>query len=463
MTDYDKFLERKRFMLADAGKSVHKDELHPRMFPHQSAVTQWALRKGRAALFMDTGLGKTICELVFCQHAAGRSILFAPLAVAKQTVREATKFGIEAVYARSEAEAPKSGIVTSNYEMMQYFDPRKYGAVVFDESSILKSYTSKTRDACIEFAQPIPFRLPATATPAPNDFMELGNHSELLGVMSRQEMLSMFFVHDGANIAGGRTSGGWRLKGHAQEEFFKWLGTWAVTIRKPSDLGYEDDLYNLPPLNTHQHCIETSQESTDSLFTGEARTLTEQRKSKRGSLGVRVERMAELANSNDEQWVVWCELNDEGNALTKAINGAVQVAGSDKMEKKEQAVLDFTDGKIRVLVSKPSIFGHGLNLQNCHNTGFVGPSNSYEQYYQAVRRFWRFGQTSPVDVHMVYADTEAAIIRNVERKGKDADRMAQSMISQMQSVSELCSTRRAATEYAPKMEMRLPEFIGGRT
>ncbi len=459
MTDYDQFLERKRFSLADAGKSVHKDELHPQSFPHQKAITQWALRKGRAAVFADTGLGKSLIELDWARHATDRSILFAPLAVAKQTVREASKFGIDAVYARSEEEAPKSGIVTANYEMMQYFDPKRYGAVVFDESSILKSYTSKTRDACIEFAQPIAYRLPATATPAPNDFMELGNHAELLGVMSRQEMLSMFFVHDGANIAGGRTSGGWRLKGHAEEEFFKWLATWAVTIRKPSDFGYDDDLYNLPPLNIHHHCIETSQSSTDSLFSGEALTLTEQRKSKRGSLGVRVERMAELANSNDEQWVVWCELNDEGDALTKAISGAVQVSGSDKMEKKEQAILDFIDGKFRALVSKPSIFGHGLNLQNCHNTGFVGPSHSYEQFYQAVRRFWRFGQESPVNCHRVYADTEAAIIRNVDRKGKDADRMANAMICQMQAASEIMSTRRETTPYAPMVEMRVPAWL----
>lgn len=456
MTSYDQFLERKRFMLADAGKTVHRDELHPQSFGHQKAIVQWALRKGRAAVFADTGLGKSLMELDWARHAADRSILFAPLAVAKQTVREAQKFGIEAQYARSEEEAPKSGIVTANYEMMQYFDPRKYGAVVFDESSILKSYTSKTRDACIEFAQPIAYRLPATATPAPNDFMELGNHAELLGVMSRTEMLSMFFVHDG-----GSTSQ-WRLKGHAEEEFFAWLATWAVTIRKPSDLGYDDDLYNLPPLNMHHHCIETSQDSTDSLFSGEALTLTAQRKSKRGSLGVRVDRLAELANSDDQQWIVWCELNDEGDALTKAINGAVQVAGSDKLEVKEQRMLDFADGTIRALVSKPSICGFGMNWQHCHNIGFVGVSHSYEQTYQAIRRCWRFGQTRPVDVHMVYADTEAAIVRNVERKGQDADRMANAMIRQMQSGHELFSTRRDTLAYEPKIDMRLPEFIGGR-
>lgn len=454
MTEYDQFLERKRFALADAGKTVAREELHPRSFDHQKDIVQWALKKGRAAVFADTGLGKTLMELDWARHAADRSILFAPLAVAKQTVREAEKFGIEAKYARSEEEASKSGIVTANYEMMEHFDPHKYGAVVFDESSILKSYNSKTRDACIAFAHPIPYRLPATATPAPNDFMELGNHAELLGVMSRTEMLSMFFVHDG-----GSTSQ-WRLKGHAEEEFFKWLATWAVTIRKPSDFGYSDDGYDIPPMQVFHHMIETDQKSSDSLFSGEALTLTEQRRSKRGSLSARVATIVDITNSTTDPFVVWCELNDEGDALAKAINGAVQVAGKDTSDSKERRMLEFADGTIRVLVSKPSICGFGMNWQHCNNVAHVGVTHSWEQWKQCNARCHRFGQTRPVNVHLAYADTEAPIVRNLERKAKDADRMADAMIKQMQKVSEIKSTRRDSVAYNPKVAMKLPEWIG---
>lgn len=458
MMDYDEFLEGKRFAIADAGKSVSVDDLHPRAFPHQRDITKWALRKGRAAIFADAGLGKTLMELDWARHAADRSLIFAPLAVAKQTVREAAKFGIEATYARSEESAPKSGITTANYEMMQHFDPSKWGAVVFDESSCIKSFASKTRNACIEFASTIPFRLPASATPAPNDYIELGNHAELLGVMSQSEMLSMFFVHDGALKC---SSSAWRLKGHAEEEFFKWMGTWAVTMRKPSDFGYDDAGYNLPPCLTHHHVIETNHDGLSTLFVTEAMNLTDQRKSKRASIGARVETLAALVNNSDEPWILWCELNDEGDALEKAIPGSVQISGADSIDKKEQGILDFIDGKTRVIISKTSIFGFGLNLQHCTNVGFVGVSHSYEQTYQAIRRCWRFGQDKPVNVHMVYADTETAIVRNVDRKGKDADRMATAMIRQMQSGHELVSTRRDKAEYNPRLEMVMPHFLQG--
>lgn len=455
MNDYNTFLERKRFELQDAGKRVELHELHPRAFMHQKMITQWALRKGRAAIFCDTGLGKSLIELDFARHAADRSLIFAPLAVAKQMVREAQKFGIEATYARCEEEAPRHGITLANYEMMEHFDNRKWGAVGFDESSRIKSFSSKTRNACIDFAAPISCRLPATATPAPNDYMELGNHAELLGVMTRTEMLSMFFVHDGGDTSE------WRLKGHAEEEFFKWLGTWAVTIRKPSDFGYDDGAYNLPPLRVHHHMIETAQESHDSLFRGEALTLTDQRKSKRDSLQMRVETLAALVNSTREPWILWCELNDEGDALEKAVDGAVQVSGSDTIDEKERRMLAFADGSIRVLVSKSSICGFGMNWQHCANVGHVGITHSWEQWKQANARCWRFGQTKPVNVHMVYADTEAAIMRNLERKGQDADRMANAMIRQMQSGHELVSTRRDTVLYQPRLAMTLPHFLGG--
>lgn len=455
MDDYAQFLDRKRFRIADAGKTVANDVLHPRAFEYQRDITKWALRKGRAAVFVDTGRGKTLIELDWARNAADRSLYVAPLAVAKQTVREAAKFGIDATYARCEEEAPAHGITACNFEMMQHFDPNKWGAVVFDESSRIKSFSSKTRNQCIEFARPIPFRLPASATPAPNDFMELGNHAELLGVMSRTEMLSMFFVHDG-----GSTSE-WRLKGHAEEEFFKWLGTWAVTMRMPSDFGYDDGAFILPPMHIHHHMIETPQTSNDSLFSGEALTLTDQRRSKRSSLQMRVETLAELANSTNEPWVIWCELNDEGDALENAISESVQVAGSDTLEQKESRMLGFADGSIRVLISKSSICGFGMNWQHCANVGHVGITHSWEQWKQANARCWRFGQTRPVNVHMVYADTEAPIMRNLERKGKDADRMMDAMIRQMQSGHELVSTRRETVDYSPRLQMALPDFLTG--
>jgi hypothetical protein len=455
---YSMFLERKRFRIEDAGKAVSRDDLHPRLFGHQADICSWALKKGRAACFADTGLGKGPIGLQFAQHAADRSIIFAPLAVANQFVREAEKFGMAATYARCEEDAPRSGITTANYEMMHRFDPHKWGAVAYDESGIIKNFAGKTRNQCIEFARPIKYRLPASATPSPNDYVELGNHAELLGIMSMAEMLATFFVHDGALKC---SSSAWRLKKHAEEEFFKWLGTWSVTIRRPSDLGYDDGAYNLPPMTVHDIIVETPDIESATLFQSEALTLTDQRKAKRSSLDARVAAIAERANSDSEPWLIWAELNDEADALTKAIPGAVQVAGSDTPEQKESRMLGFTDGTYRVLVSKASICGHGMNWQHCSSIAHVGVTNSWEAWKQANARCWRFGQTKPVNVYRAFSEAEQPIVRNLERKGRDADRMMDAMIRQMQSGHELMASVRETIAYQPQVPMRLPSFLKG--
>lgn len=459
MIDYSEFVKRKQRESQPCGFDPPSLNRHLKKF--QRDLVRWALRRGRAALFEECGLGKTLQQLDWAHRVAKFSdapvIILAPLAVTAQTVREGERFGIDVKYARTgeEADGP---IVITNYERIGSFDVSKYAGVVLDESSILKSYDGSTRTAIIDAFGRTPYRLACTATPAPNDHMELGNHAEFLGVMSRQEMLASFFVHDG-----GETQS-WRLKGHAEAEFWRWVCSWAVMLRSPRDLGYEDDGYDLPPLRMHQHTVAVDHATTRKagmLFALEATTLDEQRAAKRASIGGRVATCAKLANDDrGEQWLIWCELNDEGDALTKAIDGAAQIAGSDTLDEKEQRILDFTAGKIRVLVTKPKIAGFGVNLQNCAREAFVGVSHSFEQTYQAIRRCWRFGQTRPVDVHFVSSELEGAVVANLRRKEADAERMAASMLTAMSDV-QLANVRgqtRESIPYNPTATMAVPEW-----
>jgi superfamily II DNA or RNA helicase len=404
------------------------------LFPFQRDIVTMACRVGRFCIWADCGMGKTAMQLEWasqvCRHTKGNVLVLAPLAVAHQTVREGAKFGISCSFAATQADV-QPGITITNYEKLSHFDPSAFDGVVLDESSILKAYTGKIRNQIIESFSLTPYRLACSATPAPNDHMELGNHAEFIGVMTRTEMLAMFFVHDGGDTAK------WRLKGHARDKFWEWVCSWAVTIRKPSDLGYEDGNFVLPALQIQDCTVETPREATAgddgqmALFAMEARTLNDQRKVRKASLALRVAAAAKLANSNTEQWLVWCDLNDESKALTAAIDGAVEVSGSDSDDHKRQAAIDFQDGKIRVLVSKPSIFGFGLNFQRCHNVAFVGLSHSYEAFYQAIRRCWRFGQEQPVNAHIIYDVAEGRVIDNIRRKEADSIQMAQSMVEIM--------------------------------
>lgn len=427
LTDYEAFLKTKEPVDPDTGIEPTGD-INPMLYDFQRDLVVWALRRGRAALFCDCGLGKTPMQLEWARHVPGRTLILAPLAVAKQTIKEGEKFGIECVYARSQANVPDQKIVVTNYEMLGHFDISKFNAVVLDESSILKAYDGKTRTMLISAFNQTPFRLACTATPAPNDYMELGNHAEFLGVMKRMEMLSMFFVHDGGEVQK------WRLKGHAQDEFWKWLCSWAVMLRKPSDLNYEDKGFILPPIEYHNHLVES--DAGAFLFPMAAQTLQERIRARSDSSIDRSRKCAEVVNGGKDQWLVWCGLNKESEAVTRLIKDAVQVKGSDTIEHKESALLGFANGDVRVLVTKPSIAGFGMNFQSCSNMAFLGLSDSWEQWYQAVRRCWRFGQKREVNVHVVTAQTEGAVVQNIKRKESDAAEMAENMVVHMRVMNE---------------------------
>jgi superfamily II DNA or RNA helicase len=429
---YDDFLASKATVCPPVG--FDPADFTAPLFPFQRDIVTMACRVGRFCIWADCGMGKTAMQLEWasqvCNFTKGNVLILAPLAVSHQTVREGQKFGIDCQFASTQSEV-QPGITITNYEKLAHFDPSAFDGVVLDESSILKAYTGKIRNQIIESFAQTPFRLACSATPAPNDHMELGNHAEFIGVMTRTEMLAMFFVHDG-----GETSK-WRLKGHAGIKFWEWVCSWAVTIRKPSDLGYEDGNFILPDLLIQDRTVETPRDAVPddagqmALFATEARTLNDQRKVRKSSLTLRVDAAAALANSNTEQWLIWCDLNDESKALTSAIDGAVEVSGSDSDDHKRQAAIDFQDGNIRVLVSKPSIFGFGLNFQRCHNVAFVGLSHSYEAFYQAIRRCWRFGQDQPVNAHIIYDVAEGRVIDNIRRKEADSIAMAERMVSIM--------------------------------
>lgn len=460
MTDtaYQEFLSRKAFVVPPTGMT--KDyALSDALFEWQRDIVKWALRKGRAAIFADCGLGKTLMQLewarVVFEHV-GPVLILCPLAVAAQTVAEAKRFGItDNIRYQREQSKVCAGITVTNYEMLDRFDPAAFDGVVLDESSILKAYDSKTRNQILFTFACTPFRLACTATPAPNDFVELGNHSEFMGALTRPEMLATFFTHDGGDTSH------WRLKGHAQGEFWRWVASWAVMLRKPSDLGYDDAGFNLPALQIHEHKIETGKCADGYLFPMPAIGLNDQRAAKRSTLADRVRLVADMVNASPGSWLVWCELNDEGNALAKAIDGAVQVAGADKQDDKIARMQAFTSGEARVLVSKGSICGWGMNWQHCHQMAFVGMTHSYETFYQSVRRCWRFGQTQPVDCHIVVTDLEDTVWHNVQRKQADADRMAAAMVGAMaeESASALHSSQRNNDIYRPTKAMLIPAWL----
>lgn len=457
---YLDFLDRKKMMDPCTGID-HVADLPAFLKDHQRDITSWALRRGRAAIFAGTGLGKTLMELVWGARVAeytGKPVLaFAPLAVSAQHIREASKFGLEAEIAKVQQDI-RNGVFVSNYQKIGHFDMSKFGGIVLDESSILKSTDGHYRTRLIEECAQIPFRLAATATPAPNDFMELGNHADFLGVMSYTDMLATFFVHDGGDTQK------WRLKGHAENEFWKWMASWAVMIRKPSDLGYTNDGYDLPPLHQHQHTVGVEYApsmETGLLFPMEARSMSERISTRRGTIDERVAMAAKLTPS-DRPFVWWCNLNAESAALTKAIPGAVETLGSDPDDVKERKLTDFSEGRTRVLITKPGVAGFGMNWQHCSDTGFVGLNDSFEQVYQAIRRFWRFGQSKPVNVHFIAAETEGAVVANLKRKEHDAERMAASMVMHTASISSsiIRGMVRDTPDYQPKQPMIIPRWIG---
>lgn len=443
MGSYEAFIESKLTRIPDSGFDAV--DMNDMLFDFQKDIVAWACRKGKAAIFADCGMGKTPMQLEWARqvhdHTGGNVLILAPLAVAAQTKREGDKFGIRVTVCRSQSDV-KEGINVTNYEIMHKFDLASFEGIVLDESSILKSFTSATRNAIIDGFKSTPYKLACTATPSPNDYMELGNHAEFVGAMTRTEMLAMFFIHDG-----GSTSK-WRLKGHAQSKFWDFVSSWAVMIRDPEDMGYQMEGFDLPQLNEEVVEVESGIVDDTRLFNIAAEGLQEQQQAKRKTIEKRARKCAEMVNSNNRPWIVWCELNDESSALSRMIPDAVEVRGSDSPDFKEDAMIGFADGRYRVIVTKPSICGFGMNWQHCADMVFCGLSNSYEQYYQAIRRCYRFGQTRPVNVHIVISELERGIVSNVMRKKDDASDMEDAMIERASNIRrDRLNTRRDSMVY----------------
>jgi hypothetical protein len=459
VSSYSEFLSKKLTVSVATGFTPHPQR--ECLFFFQRDLVRWALQRGRAAIFASTGLGKTRMQLEWArqvyEHTKRPVLILAPLAVAAQTQEEGAAIGVHVIHAREQEQAAH-GVTITNYERLHKFDASQFSGVVLDESSCIKHHATKTLDTLLKSFSDTPFKLCATATPAPNDWTELGTHAEFLGVCSRVEMLAEFFTHDGGDTST------WRLKGHARRQFWKWVASWGALVRSPEDLGYDGSDYKLPPLSIVKHTINVDKSdvfSTGELFPRDVLSMSERRNARRASLEDRVSSAASVVNASKEPWVLWCDLNDESKALIEAIPDAVEVTGSDDIEDKEQRLLDFAAGKIRVLVTKPSIAGFGLNWQHCARMGFVGVTDSWESYFQAIRRCWRFGQKRSVEAHVFISEMEGPVIRNLERKAADAEKMAAELSKETsEAVSqEVRGTKRTINNTDHQQQTQIPSWI----
>jgi len=458
--EYQEFIEEKLADWTPVGFD-YDGELGGGLFPHQDALVRWALKLGRAAIFADTGLGKTRMQVewaeIVTRHTGGQVLILAPLAVAEQTVEEAASIGVNIVHARENSDiTADANIFITNYDRLHKFDTSGLVGVVLDESSIIKHHDSKTLTLLIEAFRDTPYRLCATATPAPNDWTELGTHAEFLGICTRAEMLSEYFVHDG-----GQTQV-WRLKGHARQAFWRWVSAWGAMIRSPSDLGFDASAYDLPPIEVNQVSVGSDAMAQEGmLFALEASTLSERRSARKDSLNHRVEACAERVNDSGEPWVIWCELNAESDALVAAIPDAKEVRGDQPSHQKEQILRDFAHGNIRVLITKPKIAGFGLNWQHCRNVAFVGVTDSFESYYQAVRRCWRFGQRRQVYVWLYVSELEGSVLANLMRKERAAKSMFESLSAETSDAvkAAVLGSRRETNIYNASRRMTIPDFL----
>ena len=454
MENYRKFIKTKEFSPVASGFDPDLGKYTLKEF--QSDIVKWACNRGRAAIFADTGLGKTFMQLAWaeqvCIHTSRPVLILAPLAVSEQTIEEGRKFGIRVEKHNGEVNL-LPGIYITNYEQLKNLNPADFHGVVLDESSILKGLDGRLRKMITESFKYTPYKLSCTATPSPNDLMEFGTQSEFLGVMSLVEMLAMFFIHDGENTSK------WRLKGHGRRKFWEWLSTWAVFIRKPSDYGYDSAGYDLPPLNIIDHVVESG--LTDGLLPWIAQSLSERGEARKKTVDQRVSVAAEIANSVDGQCLIWCNLNDESQKLASSIENAYEVFGSQKPEEKSRLLLGFSHGDVSRLVTKPKIAGFGMNWQGCNNMVFTGLSDSFEQYYQAVRRCWRFGQTKEVNVHIVSADSEGAVTANIKRKEQMHEEVSKEMIKAVGefTAKQLGRSVQNKTEYKPTKKMEIPAWM----
>lgn len=463
MSDYQKFIESKRRKLQPMGFDVPEESLNGCLFDWQRRTVHWALRRGRAALFEECGLGKTLQQLAWAEQVVRKTnrpvVLHCPVGVRSQTLREAEKFAIGVdVRIANDATQVCSGINLVNYEKLHHFDTSVFAGVVLDESSILKNYVGKVKRQLIEGYRHTPYRLACTATPSPNDHVELGTHAEFLGICEREDMLSKYFVHDGGDTSK------WRLRGHARQHFWEWVASWAVCISKPSDVGGDDSGYDLPPLHVERHFVDVDEQQAPEgfLFNTSGLSATTIHQEKRLTCDARADRVAELVGQQGGFVVVWCDTNYEADALLDRIDGAIEVRGSHSERAKEQALQSFSDGDCKRLITKPSVAGFGMNWQHCNHQVFAGLSYSFEAYYQAVRRCWRFGQERAVNVDIVLAETESALQSAVASKESDHRLMQDEMAIAMQTATrrELGIDKGKAV-YEPRRSVTLPAFLGG--
>lgn len=474
MTTYEEFLASKAAVVVPTGID-DPGGLPPAMADFQRDIATWALKRGRSLVAADTGLGKTFMLLAWadavCRETGRPVLIFAPLAVAWQIVGEAQKWAIDGVAYAADQTAVVTRIAVTNYDRLDKFDLDAFVGVVLDESGILKSVDSSTRRDLTERCEAIRFKLCCTATPAPNDYTEIGQHAEFLGVMSAKEMLAMYFVHDGSIRAtnagnhGGKPIAEWRLKGHAERAFWEWCATWMVMIRRPSDLGYSDDGYILPPLIKRQIVVPVDYApsvDTGMLFPQHAITMQERLGARRDSIGARVAAAAEIiARDPNKPWLVWCGLNDESDQIARAVPGMVNVQGSDTSGFKERMALGFARGEPQKMVSKVAIVGRGMNYQHCADMIFLGMNDSFEQVYQAVRRCWRFGQTKPVTAWFITSEIEGNVVANVDAKEQADTAMRAAMAEHMLDLNrrEIRGGRVASAVRPGTLKMEIPTWL----
>jgi DNA modification methylase len=419
ISEYEKFLSSKRIVAEKTGVEIPREQISPVLYDFQRDLTRWALRRGKAALFEDCGLGKTLQQLEWARHVGGKVLIVAPLTVNEQTIKEGIKLNLEVKNVRDKSEIIP-GVNITNYEMIRHFVDADLDGIVLDESSILKSVDGATKKILLEHFTHIPFRICCTATPCPNDIAEIANHSEFLGIMKRQEMLASFFVHD---------EDGWRLRGHARIPFYRWLASWAMAMKSPADLGYDASKFKLPELRIHDVIIPTEWRREGNLFPGGLHGIGDRVNIRKQSVKDRVKEAARIANEADGQVIIWCGLNDESVSVSKAIEGSENLQGSDSHERKKSVIGRFLSGELRGLVTKAKIAGFGMNFQCAHTMIFMGMGDSYEMYYQCIRRQYRFGQKKPVDAYIVVTDHEIEIVDNVRRKEVEAETLSREIIS----------------------------------
>lgn len=462
---YEEFINKKSFQPVSYGFDVDNEWINGNAKPHQVIGIKWALKRGRSALFFDTGLGKSLCLLNFAYAVSKKTdmpvLVLAPLAVGASLLYESEKFGFDhsdisfSIAKHQDDVKEGRGVYITNYEKLEHFDPESFSGVVLDESSILKGMFGRVREYITDKFKNTPYKLSLSATPSPNDYVELGTQAEFLGIMTQAEMLSMFFINDTAN------TGDWRLKKHAESKFWEWMATWCIVLRKPSDLGFSDEGYDLPPVKYEE--IIVGSKSCDGLFVKQAHTLSERLQARKDSINERVDATIKWVDSQpeDESVLIWCDFNSESEMLRKGIKGAIEVKGSDKPEYKEEKLLGFADGTVKRLVTKSSIAGMGLNYQICNRMIFCGVSDSFERLYQSIRRCQRFGQLRDVTVVLVSSEAEGSVMQNIKRKQLQHDEMSDSMVCHMRELTleQVKSASAIKTEYNPQINIEIPEWL----